>query len=206
MSKQVDHASRRREALRKALHLFAEIGYQQVTYQQLADVCGLPRTALYKYFKTKKEILDNAINQLMLDLNDEISTTLVREPNLDSKGKLELIVNTAVEACLKNPALLRAIVEYLIAQRRQGESVERKIKRHTIGFQLNIKNIVQDGIERREFKPVSPMMTADIFFCLMEAAVMHIMFYDDIDKKSLVSHCNYLIHSLMKEKADGGQE
>ena len=206
MSKQVDHANRRREILRKACHLFAEIGYQQVTFQQLADVCGLSRTALYKYFSTKKEILDNAINQLMQDLNDEIGETLVHEPNLDSQGKLELVVNTAVEACLKNPALLRAIVEYLIAQRRQGESVERKIKRHTIGFQCYIKNIVQDGIAQGEFKPVSPMMTADIFFCLMEAAVIRIMFYDDIDKKSLVSHCNYLIHSLMKEKVDDGQK
>ncbi len=206
MSKQVDHAIRKKEILRKSLHLFAEIGYQQVTFQQLADVCGLSRTALYKYFSTKKEILDNAINQLMQDLNDEIGKTLVREPSLDSQGKLDLVVNTAVEACLKNPALLRAIVEYLIAQRRQGESVERKIKRHTIGFQYYIKNIVQDGIAKGEFKPVSPMMTADIFFCLMEAAVIRIMFYDDIDKKSLVSHCNYLIHSLMKEKADDGQK
>ena len=66
MSKQVDHASRKREILRKACHLFEEMGYQQVTFQQLADVCGLSRTALYKYFNTKKEILDNAINQLIV--------------------------------------------------------------------------------------------------------------------------------------------
>ena len=206
MSKIVDHAVRRREALRKALHLFAEMGYQQVTFQQLADVCGLPRTALYKYFKTKKEILDNAIYQLVQDLNDEIGKTLVQKPDLDSKGKLELIVSTAVDGCLKNPALLRAIIEYLIALRRQGESVERKIKRHTIGFQFYIKNIVQEGIAKGEIKPVSPMMTADFFFCLMEAAAIRIMFYDDIDKKSLVSHCNYLIQSLMKEHADDGQK
>ena len=206
MSKQVDHANRKREILRKALQLFAEMGYQQVTFQQLADVCGLSRTALYKYFNTKREILDNAIYQLVQDLNDESGETLVHEPTLDSKGKLELIVNTAVEACLKNPALLRAIIEYLIAQRRQGESVERKIKRHTIGFQYYIKSIVQDGIRKGEIKQVSPMMTADFFFCLMEAAAIRIMFYDTIDKKSLVSHCNYLIHSLMKETVDDGQK
>ena len=206
MSKQVDHAGRRREILRKSLQLFAEMGFQQVTFQQLADVCGLSRTALYKYFSTKKEILDNAISQLMQGFNDEIVETLVQEPTLDSQGKLELIVNTAVDACLKNPALLRVIIEYLIAQRRQGESVERKIKRHTIGFQYYIKSIVQDGIAQGKFKPVSPMLTADIFVCLLESAAVRIMFYDDIDKKSLVSHCNYLIQSLMKENADDGQK
>ena len=157
-------------------------------------------------FSTKKEILDNAISQLMQGFNDEIVETLVHEPTLDSQGKLELIVNTAVDACLKNPALLRVIIEYLIAQRRQGESVERKIKRHTIGFQYYIKSIVQDGIAQGEFNSVSPMMTADIFVCLLESAAVRIMFYDDIDKKSLVSHCNYLIHSLMKEKVDDGQK
>ena len=56
MVKVVDHDERRREILSKALSLFANLGYPQVTYQQLAEVCGLTRTALYKYFVNKRDI------------------------------------------------------------------------------------------------------------------------------------------------------
>ena len=37
--------------LDRSLQLFAEQGYQSVTFQKIADRCGLSRTILYKYFK-----------------------------------------------------------------------------------------------------------------------------------------------------------
>ncbi|MGN1064835.1 MAG: TetR/AcrR family transcriptional regulator, partial [Thermoguttaceae bacterium] len=42
--------------LERAFELFAEEGFSGVTYQKIADRCGISRTSIYKYFKDKDQI------------------------------------------------------------------------------------------------------------------------------------------------------
>ena len=56
----VEHEKRKKEILDKALDLFMENGYEDVTFQKIADKCGVTRTTLYIYFKNKKEIKRNS--------------------------------------------------------------------------------------------------------------------------------------------------
>ena len=51
----VEHDKRKKEILETALDLFMEKGYEDVTFQKIADRCGITRTTLYIYFKNKKE-------------------------------------------------------------------------------------------------------------------------------------------------------
>ena len=51
----VEHEKRKKEIVDKALDLFMENGYEDVTFQKIADKCGVTRTTLYIYFKNKKE-------------------------------------------------------------------------------------------------------------------------------------------------------
>ena len=52
----VEHEKRKRKILEKALDVFVEEGYEDVTFQKIADRCGITRTTLYIYFKNKREI------------------------------------------------------------------------------------------------------------------------------------------------------
>ena len=52
----VDHQERRKMILERAFELFAEEGFSGVTYQKIADRCGISRTSIYKYFKDKDQI------------------------------------------------------------------------------------------------------------------------------------------------------
>ena len=56
MAVQVEHDKRKQEILEKALDLFVEEGYEDVTFQKISDRCGITRTTLYIYFKNKREI------------------------------------------------------------------------------------------------------------------------------------------------------
>lgn len=196
MGKVVDHDERRQEILRKALQLFSDMGYQQVTFQQLAEVCGLSRTAFYKYFSSKKEIFDEALYHLVQGIGEDVKSHLEKHSMLSASEKLELVLQHAIDTCLKDQALLRTIVEYLIAQRRQGESVERKIMKHTATFRYEINSIIHEGIASGEFKSVSPIMTTDILFCLLQSVVIRIMFYNDTDRDKLMQHCEIIIQAI----------
>ncbi len=192
----VDHEERKNAILSKALSLFARMGYEQVTYQQLADNCGLSRTALYKYFPNKKDVFDNALFHLVKYIGKELKETLKQNPQMKAAERLELVAKKSIDMCVDNPALLQTIFEYLLAQKRQGESVERKIRRHTVTFRCEIKNIVQDGIASGEFRQVSPINFSDMFFSLLQAAVIRIIFYDDADKEHLIVQCKVLIDAI----------
>lgn len=61
----IEHEKRRREILEKALDLFIDEGYEDVTFQKIADRCVITRTTLYIYFRNKKEIFNYSIKQLM---------------------------------------------------------------------------------------------------------------------------------------------
>ena len=50
----VDHDKRRRAILKKSLEVFVDEGYEDATFQKIANRCGITRTTLYIYFKNKK--------------------------------------------------------------------------------------------------------------------------------------------------------
>lgn len=194
----VDHDERRREILHKALNLFARIGYEQVTYQQLAEACGLSRTALYKYFQNKKDVFDAALYHLVQNIGNDLRNKLEETPGMSAVEKLEMVTRMGIDLCMSNPELLQTVIEYLIAQKRQSEPVERKIRRHTVAFRSAINELVQEGIAAGEFKKVSPAMLSDLLFGLLQAAAIRIMFNDKPDREQLYIHCKLIIDSIKK--------
>ena len=50
--------NRKEEILIVALHLFARDGYEAVSVSQIAGALGITRGALYRHFKSKRDIFD----------------------------------------------------------------------------------------------------------------------------------------------------
>ena len=77
MSARIDHESRRLEIAYKAMKLFSQVGYDNVTLIMIASSAGVARTVLYRYFRSKREVLDAAIlattRQIMQECSREIA-------------------------------------------------------------------------------------------------------------------------------------
>ena len=72
----VEHDKRKHEILEKSLELFTREGYDDVTFQKIADACGITRTTLYIYFKNKKEIFTWSIKQMTGELEVKLMEIL----------------------------------------------------------------------------------------------------------------------------------
>src|SRR5574344_2599952 len=94
----VEHEKRRSEILSKALDLFVEEGYEDVTFQKIADRCGITRTTLYIYFKNKREIFLWSIKQLTQGIELEL-LSLIENQSLSSEECLRTMLNKIVDAC-----------------------------------------------------------------------------------------------------------
>ena len=64
MAKSVNHHERKREICATSIRLFAQRGYEDVNFGNIAKECGLSRTLVYTYFKDKRTIFNQAIFEL----------------------------------------------------------------------------------------------------------------------------------------------
>ena len=86
----VEHDKRKQEILEKALDVFINEGYEDVTFQKIADRCGITRTTLYIYFSNKREIFLWSIKQLLAGLEIEFNQ-IQQDNSLNAEQKLRKI-------------------------------------------------------------------------------------------------------------------
>lgn len=194
----VDHDERQREILIKALKLFGERGYPDVTYQQIATVCGLSRTTLYKYFQNKRQIFGGAIMYQVAVIGRRFQESVKSSPDLNASEKLNLVLSQTIDLLFRSRRLLQAILDYLIDQRRQDLPVARRIRRHTVAFRRTLKKLVQEGIDSGLFRVTDPDLAANLLYGLMESASLRITLIENTDPDELQRLCRLLIDSLKK--------
>lgn len=195
----VNHEERQKEILQHALTLFGKHGYQDVTYRQIAEACGLSRTSLYKYFRNKREIFDNGLFQLMLDIGDELQQTLHLHPNLSVTDKLELVFLQALDVMLQKPDLLRTIFEYVLSQQRLSEPVAAKIRRHTAIFRRTLSSLLHEGLRRGELCGFDAIRVSDHLYALIESSALRIILSDVRDRDLLAVHGRAVIQAMRQK-------
>ena len=96
MSIIVEHDKRRQEILQNALEVFIDEGYEDVTFQKIADRCGITRTTLYIYFKNKREIFSWSIKQLTAGIESRLKE-IVAEKKSGAEAVLRKTLGAMVE-------------------------------------------------------------------------------------------------------------
>lgn len=182
MSIVVDHDRRRRVILATALDLFAEEGYPGVTFQKIAVRCGIARTGMYRYFDSKREVFDSAIRQKTDELLDELTVVSLDEA-LPVAERLQEIMARVVETMYRMRTVLKVILEYLVRQQHEGDDISRKVRRHTVGMRLLLRQLIREGVRKGEFVPMRPGDAADMFFSLLEATVMEVTVSGMLDRR-----------------------
>ena len=172
MKKRVDSAQRNALILERARVLFSDLGYPEVTLKLIARRCGVNRTAIYRYYKSKREIFDNVIVDIASKLGAEFRSYVVEHPELKASEKIRLVMRRVLEIMEQNIGLLDAITEYLIDQRRQGESVTRRVHRHTVGLRHTLVQLVREGMDSGEFRQMNCTLVGDILFSQIEAVAL----------------------------------
>jgi AcrR family transcriptional regulator len=175
LSGQVVHEKRKQDILEKALDVFVEEGYEDTTFQKIAERCGITRTILYLYFDNKKQIFAESIKRFLGALESEIAT-VAHDEHVDSEEKLLKIGDMVVEACEKESKLLSVVMDYLLRLRASGGNPDEKVRRRTVRMRHILADIVIEGKRRGDFSEVSSVKgTVEMFFALVEAAVFRLV-------------------------------
>ena len=174
MPKIVDHDNRKRDILEKALGLFSLGGFYESSFTEIAELCGLSRTNMYNYFKSKEEILFYAVEDIFNRISVEIDR-IARQKNVSIIRKLSSIY----EIFADNSAIGR--YSFIITELAQ------KIKNENVGFLAKLQEAakaLRQKIESLLYKEGNPKLApqvpviATLFFSLVESSISHSLFID----------------------------
>ena len=200
MSIAVEHDKRKREILEKALDVFVEEGYEDTTFQKIAERCGITRTILYLYFKNKREIFYFSIKLFTERLETSIKS-IAADPSLSQADKLTSIAALAVDQCGKNRRLLMVIIDYLGHLNASGGDADERVRRRTVRMRHIIAGILVAGQHSGEFTAFSVKAADDLYYALIEATIFRLAVLRREDASGLVESARLFAQGLKAPSA-----
>lgn len=190
----IDHEARKSEIIKKSIQLFAEQGYDGVTFQKIADSCGIARTTLYKYFRNKREIFNYAIWETSNILSEIYASILKYDQPVTAR--LKNIMDAVLKLLFEQRIMLTVILDYVLATQRAGLSLEKNINSHTIALRRIVQRLVIEGIRKGELRPIKAGLATDLLYSQIETAILRLTISRNANMKNLTLMVHETIDSL----------
>ena len=197
MTTTIDHHQRRIQILTKAFALFAEEGYASVTYQKVADRCGISRTAIYKYFQNKEEIFLYAVKLATDNLTTLIDNTLRRHEGT-SLEKLVRVMHVTVRLLADNRIFLTVILDYILSQKQHGKDIRRQIRRRTFGLKHLLIRLLRGASAAGELRVRQVETAALHLYGILESFILNLTVTNILNEKD----CFELIDGYIEQLKD----
>jgi AcrR family transcriptional regulator len=170
----VEHEKRRKEILEKVIDVFVNEGYEDTTFQKIADYCRITRTTLYIYFKNKKEIFVYSL-KLLLAKSDEDIQAILHDNSLNSIEKITKVLLDIFRHLEENRRLLSVILDYLLHLAKSGGDPEQRVRRRTLKLRHILASLMIEGIKSGELKNINIKTADDYLYSLVEAAIFRLV-------------------------------
>ena len=166
MAKRIDHAARRQFIVERSMGLFARLGYAKVSFLTISEATGVARTALYRYFTTKREIFDEAIHGCTHQI--KVSSAAIAAQPLPVPERLNRVSDTVIDTLFERKQFLLAIYAFVIDMVRRGE------------LSAN----------------VDPRLTSEVLFALLESVVLRILLGVEQDAEKSKLRFSAMVQSI----------
>lgn len=173
MSIVVEHDKRRKEILEKALTVFMDDGFEDATFQRIADRCNITRTTLYLYFKNKKEIFYYSIKQLLGKVEENINK-IRGDQSINSIEKITRVLLDIFKLLEQNWRLLSVILDYLLHLSKTDGDPETRVRRRTVKLRHILASMVIEGVKAGDLKKVNVKTADDFLYSFIEAAIFRL--------------------------------
>lgn len=195
----VEHDKRKHEILQKSLDVFIDEGYEDATFQKIADRCGITRTTLYIYFSNKHEIFLGSIKELLTTLEDGLSV-IVNNESISCAQAMKDFLNMLVDECQKNEKLFSVLLSYLMQVKKSGVNPNDRVRRRVLRVRHHMSTIVIRGIESGEFKKLPVKDVNELLYGLVESAIFKLSVLNMKDISEMKESMFLAVDGLVAEK------
>lgn len=195
MAKKIDHEQRKREIAEKAIRLFSQVGYDNVSLLMIAAATGISRTVIYRYFCSKREVLDAAIISVISLIDGRC--TAIMASRRRSTEKLEGVCHVVVDVMFQNKDFLVAVFDFVVGMARSGVDMDSSIREFTTGTRTALRRLIESAIARKEIpEKLNVDRIADAIYAQFEACAMRIVIGTEHDAKAAKKRFSDVIRAL----------
>lgn len=194
----VEHDKRKHEILQKALDVFIEEGFEDVTFQKIADRCGITRTTLYIYFKNKREIFLWSIKQLTSRLEAEL-VSIVKNKSVSAETALRSMLEKIIDECQENQKLFSVLLPYLLQLQKAGIDSGERVRRRVIRLRHLLSLLVIQGIKNGEFNNINVKDTNELLYSFIESAIFRLVILNQNNIHEMKSAINLAIDGITRK-------
>ena len=202
-NKTVNHRERRREIRAISLRLFARHGFDDVNFGMIAEACGISRTLLYTYFRDKRQIFNEAIDEATGIIG--VRYREIVRSRLSPDAKLRQICIDVFALLFDNRDFLCVIVDFLCAVRRGGKIPVDNILRHTMGLKRILHSFVVEAIHRGEYDAsINANRATALLYSQFETAVLRIAVSGQAEISESIDALNAILFAFRSQR-DGAR-
>jgi AcrR family transcriptional regulator len=171
MSRHPDSSEiRRNQILDAATTVFVRQGFQHARMDDIVEESGLSKGTLYWYFKSKEDIINAILRRLFTGELANLESLLEAEGTVSER--LVLLTSDRVNGMKRMSSLVPIIFEfYAVAVHQQW--VQQFIGEYFQQFRKLLEDLIQQGIDRGEFRPVNATEAAISLASMYEGLTIH---------------------------------
>ena len=193
----IDHQARKNAIVAKAIRLFAQEGYKDVTFQSLASRCGVARTVLYRYFRDKRQIFASAVSALVGRVAAKHSEIVRSETT--AAMRLSRICAAVTATLFDNREFMCVVIDFVLTQKRAGYDMTRRVMRFTLGLKRTLHTLIVWGVHRGEFAADTDAdVVTETLYAIFESAVLRLTITDDAVQTEVLDRIDYVLKGLRK--------
>jgi len=196
----IDHEARRHSIIVKAIQLFAEQGYDGVTYQKIADSCGIARTTLYKYFHNKRQIFTYAIWEASTISNQIFAYIL--NPKDSVVVRLDRLMEAVLKMLFQRHLMMIVVLDYLLAVQRTGKNLKRNIERHTVILKRILLRLIIEGVRKGELECKDPRGAVELLYTQLESTILRLTISQNADYDESLQRIRKVLELFRKKPAE----
>ena len=165
---------RKRLVARRALPLFVRLGYDKVAFQDISEATGVPRTAIYRYYRTKRQIFDAAIFEVIKEVRASIAE--VRRQKMSAADHLRGVCSLVCDLLYRERDFVQVIFTFVFAKIASGEDMATRVVEFTGGLKTTFAGILADGRADGSIRPeFDPEIMSELFFPNFEPAALKML-------------------------------
>lgn len=195
-----------------AFHLFAEKGYEGTSVRDIAEKASV-NVAMVNYYFGSKEKLFEKVLEYKSGVTRVLLDGIVNNKSITPIQQIESVIDFYIERLFSHRVFHRLIHQELLLSQR--ESLQNSIVNNLYPNSVIIKNILEGGIKKGDFKKMDPELTIATLigtinqvllskkFCnrLMHKPDDYVPYDDNKFKKRVSTHLKQLMHNhLLKNK------
>ncbi len=185
----------RQKILKSLSKLMKTKDFHSITTVEIAETAGVTEGLIYKYFKDKKDLLYQVLNQHFSQFQNMVLKRI--EGKESCIEKLEIIIHTTLESYISN----RVFAKILLLEVRSSP-----VYFHTEAYEMvrvysrTILEVISEGIERGEIKAKTDasLLRKIIIGGIEHACLGEIIFGRELDVKSISADISNILFNGVK--------